>query len=259
MEITNRQILITGASRGIGRVFASMCAENKAYLHLVLRKNDPQLVEELREKGARDVKVYLADLGKREDLETLLQGLNETPIDILFNNAGVLIGGLTEEQSLQEIYEMMQINLNSLIHLTHSLLPGMLSRKRGKIINHSSAAAYVNIPSLSTYSASKAAVSAFTEALQLELKGTGVSTLLLVTPLVKTKMYDDLELVIKGHMKLPVEPLSPIQYVGMIREAILQDLPVLKPTGLTGLGLQANKFVKPFLDFEILRRFKRNK
>lgn len=258
MEITNHHILITGASRGMGRVFAKMCADDKAYLHLVLRKNDPELVEELKKGGAKDVQVYETDLTSRKSIEALLVKLQEERIDILFNNAGVLIGGLLENQSVDAIYDMLQININALIHLTHGILPGMLSRKRGKIINHASVAAYMNIPSLSTYSASKAAVAGFTEALSLELKGTGVSTLLLVTPGVKTRLYDDLEKACDKNFKSPIDPISPIKYVQMIREAILQDLKILEPSGYTGLGLQISKHLKPLYNFEISRRFRRN-
>ncbi len=258
MEIANRQILITGASRGMGRVFAMMCAENKAYLHIVIRKSDPELVEQLMKNGAKDVKVYEADLGTRAGVESLLEKLKETPIDILFNNAGILVGGLLENQSVNEIYEMLSINVNALMHLTHGLLPGMLSRKRGKIINHASVAAYMNLPALSTYCASKAAVAAFTESLRLELKGTGVSTLLLVTPGVKTKLYDNLEKSCEKNIKFPGEAISPIKYIEIVREAILQDLKRLEPSGLPGLGLKIVKFVKPIFDFEISRRFRRD-
>ena len=258
MEITNRQILITGASRGMGRAFAMMCAEYKAYLHIVLRKEDTELVEELKRKGAKEVKFYLADLGTRSGVQSVLDSLQEANIDILFNNAGVLIGGVLEEQSADDIYNMLQLNVNSLIHLTQGVLPGMISRKRGKIINHSSVAAYLNFPSLSTYCASKAAVAAFTHSLRLELKGTGVTTLLLVTPGIKTKLYDDLEKSVEKHFEIPGEPLAPNQYVEMIREAILQDLKILEPSGLPGWGLKISKYMKPLFDFEVSRRFKRD-
>ncbi|WP_413560051.1 SDR family NAD(P)-dependent oxidoreductase [Bdellovibrio sp. HCB209] len=257
MEISGRHILITGANRGIGRAFAKMCAEDKAHLHLVIRNEDKNLVEELTAAGAKSVTVWQANLAERNAVNKLIQDLKAINIDILFNNAGQLTGGLLETQSIDEIYEMLQVNVNSLIHLTHGLLPGMLERKRGKIINNSSVAAYMYFPSNTTYAASKAAVVAFTQCLRAELKDTGVSTLLLITPGIKTRMFEKVVDVFGKHMEVPNETISPAQYVKMIREAILHDLEVLEPSGLTGWALKAAKFVKPLFDFEVSRRFHR--
>ncbi|WP_413577288.1 SDR family NAD(P)-dependent oxidoreductase [Bdellovibrio sp. HCB290] len=257
MEITGRHILITGANRGVGRAFAKMCAENKAHLHLVVRSEDSNLVDELKSEGAKSVTVWIADLSKRESVNSLLVQLQGTQIDILFNNAGQLIGGLLESQPIDEICEMIQVNVSSLIQLTHGLLPGMLERKRGKVINVSSITAFMDLPANSTYAASKAAVAAFTQSLRVELKGTGVTTLLLVPPGIKTRMYDKVMTAFGSVIELPDKSLSPSQYVKMVREAILHDLEVLKPSGMAGIVLKAAKFAKPVFDFEIGRRFHR--
>lgn len=257
MEISNRQILVTGASRGIGRAFAKMCAADKAHLHLVLRSNDPALVQELETAGAKSVTVWEADLGSRAGVDKLVQNLKDTPIDILFNNAGMLTGGLFEQQSLDDIYSMFQVNVNALVHLTHGLLPGMLARKRGKIINNSSVSAYMHFPCASTYAASKAAVMAFTDCIRLELKDTGVTTLLLITPGIKTRMFDEIDTLYSKNFEIPQDSISPAQYAQMIREAILNEMRVLEPGGLTGLGLKVAKFSKPLFEMEVLRRFKR--
>ncbi len=258
MEITNRQVLVTGANRGIGRSFAKMCAQDKAFLHIVVRKFDADLVKELEEAGAKSVTVYEADLSERASIDALLLKLKNTPIDIVFNNAGILTGGLLEQQPIDDIYKMFQVNINALVQLTHGLLPGMLSRKRGKIINNSSVSAYMNFPCATTYAASKAAVAAFTNCLRLELKDTGVTTLLLITPGIKTRMFDEIETLYGKNFQVPGEStISPVKYAEMIREAILHDLPLLEPSGITGMGLKVAKFVKPLFDFEISRRFHR--
>lgn len=258
MEIANRHILITGASRGIGKAFAKMCAEDKANLHLVMRQSDDNLVKELQSAGAKSVSVWESDLSTRQGVDALLNNLKETPIDILFNNAGMLTGGLIEEQPLDDIYKMFQVNVNALVHLTHGLLPGMLERKRGKIINNSSVSAYMHFPCASTYAASKAAVMAFTDCIRMELKDTGVTTLLLVTPGIKTRMFDEIETLYSKNFVIPTESISPAKYAQMIREAILHDIEVLEPSGLTGVGLKIAKFAKPLFDIEVGRRFKRN-
>lgn len=258
MEITNRQVLVTGASRGIGRAFAKMCAEDKAHLHIVLRKRDEEMVKELESLGAKSVNVWEADLSTREGVDQLLEQLKDVPVDILFNNAGLLTGGLIEEQPMDDIYKMLQVNVNSLIQLTHGLLPGMLKRKRGKIINNSSVSAYMNFPCASTYAASKAAVVAFTNCIRLELKNTGVSTLLLITPGIKTRMFDEIETLYSKHFIIPTESMTPGKYAEVIREAVLHDLEVLEPSGLTGVGLKVAKLAKPLFEMEVLRRFKRS-
>nr|BFD60655.1 hypothetical protein CKG001_27620 [Bdellovibrio sp. CKG001]BFD64069.1 hypothetical protein BdHM001_27500 [Bdellovibrio sp. HM001]BFD68260.1 hypothetical protein HAGR004_32820 [Bdellovibrio sp. HAGR004] len=258
MEISNRQILITGASRGIGRAFAKMCAEDKAHLHVVLRKYDEEIVKELTELGAKSVTVHEADLSTREGVDALLAQLAEVPVDILFNNAGMLTGGLIEKQPIDDIYKMLQVNVNALVHLTHGILPGMLKRKRGKIINNSSVSAYMHFPCASTYAASKAAVVAFTNCIRLELKDTGVSTLLLITPAVRTRMFDEVENLYSKNFEVPTDTISPMKYAQVIREAILHDLEVVEPSGLTGVGLKIAKMAKPLFEMEVLRRFKRS-
>lgn len=258
MEITNRQVLVTGAGRGIGKAFAKMCAEDKAHLHLVLRNKDPELVKDLEQAGAKSVSVWEADLSISKGVEDLLTKIKDVPVDILFNNAGVLTGGLLEEQSITDIYKMFQVNLNALVHLTHGLLPGMLQRKRGKIINNSSVAAYMHFPAASTYAASKAGVVAFTDCLRMELKNTGVTTLLLITPSVNTRMFKEVEALYSKSFQVPTDSISPSKYAQMIREAILHDLEILEPGGFTGVGLKLAKFMKPLFEMEVARRFKRS-
>jgi short-subunit dehydrogenase len=257
MEITNRHVLVTGASRGIGHAFAMMCAEDGAHLHLVLRKQDEELLRDLEKAGAKSVQVWLADLSSRASVSEVLEKLKEVPVDILFNNAGQLTGGLIENQSLDDIYKMFQVNVNSLVHLTHGLIPGMILRKRGKIINNSSVSAYMHFPCDSTYAASKAAVAAFTDCIRLELKETGVTTLLLVTPGIKTRMFDEIDTLYSKNLEVPQDSISPSQYAKMIRDAIINDISVLEPGGLTGFGLRTAKYVRPLFELAVLSRFKR--
>ena len=95
---------------------------------------------------------------------------------------------------------MFQVNLVGLAHLTRLVLPGMLERGTGKVVNNASVSGYAFFPGASTYAASKAGVVAFTESLRRELRGTGVSTLHLVTPGVNTDMLDATEDAYGGHL-----------------------------------------------------------
>ena len=187
-----------------------------------------------------------------------MEDLSTVKVDILFNNAGVLTGGLLEEQSVDEIYDVFQVNLSALVHLTQGVLPGMLKRQRGKIINNSSVSAIMHLPGASTYGASKAAVLAFTESLKNELYETEVSTLALVTPGIKTRMFDEIAVKYgKNFKEVPDDTLSPQVYAQMIREAVLNDLTILEPQGLTGVGLRIAKYAPQLFDWGARRKFKR--
>lgn len=257
MKIQGSTVLITGAGRGIGRAFARMAAREGAHVHVVLRKPDPTLLLSLRDAGAASVEVWLADLSERAGVERLAGELKNREIDILFNNAGQLTGGLLEEQPLDEIYSMLQVNLASLVHLTRALLPGMIGRGRGKIVNNSSVSAVMHFPCASTYAASKAAVLAFTECLQLELKGTGVTALGLLTPGIKTRMFDEIADKYAKNLEIPQESMSPEAYAELIRSAILNDDPYYRPGGATGVGLFVARHLPPLFRWAAGRKFHR--
>lgn len=258
MEIKGAHIVITGANRGIGRAFAKSCAEDKAHLHLITRKKDATLVKEMEEAGAASVTLWQADLASRHSVEKVIEAMAEVKVDILFNNAGVLTGGLLEKQTLDEIYEAMQVNVTAPVQLAHAFLPGMLRRKRGKIINNSSVAAIMHLPGASTYGATKAALFSFSETLKNELHGTAVTVLTLVTPGIKTRMYDEInEKYSRNYGEIPGDSLSPVTYAQMIREAVLNDISMLEPQGLTGVGLKLAKYIPQVFDWGARRKFRR--
>lgn len=257
MNIKDQHFLITGANRGIGRAVAEMAAQEGAIVHLAVRNEDKELVKHLNALGAKDVKIWNADLSSREKIEGFLKLIKNERIDILFNNAGQLTGGLLEEQTLDDIYSMFQVNLNALVHLTHALLPGMIQRKRGKIINHASVTAFMHFPCASTYAASKAAVVAFSDCVQAELGGTGVSTLCLVTPGIKTRMFDEIEVKYGKNFEVPTDSISTSEYAQQIKQAMLKDQTYLVPGGATGLGLWVSKYLPGLFRMETQKRFKR--
>ena len=259
MEIKNHHILITGANRGIGRAVALMCAEDGAHLHLVTRSADAGLKNDCVKAGAASVQLYQVDLGSRAEITAFIDKMHHQEIDILFNNAGQLTGGLLEDQPIDEIYSMLQVNLNAVIQLTHGLLPQMLKRKKGKIINNSSVSGVMNMPCASTYSAAKTAVVAFSNCLRNELGGTGVSVLVLLTPGIETRMFDDIPKKYGKNLDLSFleKSLSPKEYSQMIREAILMDLQILKPSGVTGIGMLMAQHIPAAFNKLIAKKFSR--
>jgi uncharacterized protein len=258
MEVFHKSVLITGANRGIGLAFAEACAKEKAYLILAIRKFDSDLVEKLKKLGAPSVEIIEADLVTRTGVEALVAKLHDKRIDLLFNNAGLLTGGLLEEQPLSDIYNMLQVNVNALIHITHAVLPRMLQQKSGKIINHASVSAIMHFPCATTYAASKAAVWAFTDCLEQEVKGSGVSTLCLFTPGVKTRMFDKIDDLYSKNLETPKDSISPSDYAAKILLAVKNDSVYLEPDGATGLAFSLAQNFKGVFNWAIAKRFKRN-
>lgn len=257
MKIQDSNFLITGGNRGIGLSVAEMAAANRANVYIASRVLDGDVVTHLMKLGAQAVHFLKCDLSTREGVEHLVHQLNNVEVDILFNNAGLLTGGLLEDQPLEEIYAMLQVNLGALVHLTRALIPGMVKRRRGKIINNSSVSAFMHFPCASTYAASKAAVVAFTDCLAIELKGTGVSTLCLVTPGIKTRMFDEIEVKYSKHFATPKDSISTEEYAQRIKTAIESDQEYLFPQGATAAGLWMARYLNPLFRSLVQKKFKR--
>lgn len=172
-----RRALVTGASTGLGAVFASTLARQQYDLTLVARSRDrlDALAERLRQGHGVGVEVIVADLTQATALRTVEACVaRDTALELLVNNAG--FGTIGPFATLDPDREEAEIRLNvtALMRLTRAALPGMIARGRGAIINVSSLAALVPGPYDATYGATKAFVNSFTEALHEELRGTPV-------------------------------------------------------------------------------------
>ncbi len=170
--------LITGASSGIGECLAGELAKRKHNLLLVARSADKlaKMSAELsRAQGieCRHLAVDLAVAGAEQQVVAFTTG-GGLEVDWLINNAGFGTYGKFCDLSLARELEMIRLNVNSLVALTHHYLAPMLERKRGVILNVASTAAFQPVPYLTTYAATKAFVLSFTEALATECEGTGV-------------------------------------------------------------------------------------
>jgi len=237
MKISGKYIAVTGCNRGIGLAFLKAAARLKTHLIIINRSGDIELEKQLLELGAISVESIACDLSQANQVSELVKILQSKQIDILFNNAGLLTGGLFEDQNWNDIEKMLSVNVNALIRLTHAILPQMLKQKSGKIINHGSVSSIMHFPCATTYSASKAAVWALTDCLEQELKNTGVSTLCLLTPGIKTRMFDQITDLYSKNLEVPKDSISPDDYAMKIIDAIKTDQPVLWPEGKTAAGL----------------------
>lgn len=257
MKISGSNFVITGGNRGIGLAVSEMAAAAGAHVFIASRSLEQDVQTRLKDLGALSVQFIKADLSSREGTEALAKKLQEMNVDILFNNAGLLTGGLIEEQSLDDIYSMFQVNVNALVHLSRAVIPAMVKQRRGKIINNSSVSAFMHFPCASTYAASKAAVVAFTDCLEVELTGTGVSTLCLITPGIKTRMFDEIEKKYAKNFEVPKDSISPQQYAEKIKAAIEADQRYLMPEGSTGIGLSIARYLNPIFRVAIKSKFRR--
>lgn len=259
MDLKGRAVLLTGASRGIGLALARTFAARGAKLHLVARRFDPNIKSDLDQRGAESVRLWEKDLSIMTQVDELASALDGESIDVLVNNAGLLTGGLLEEQDPDAVDQMLMVNLHAVIRLTRRLLPGMLARGSGKVVNNASVSGKMFFPCASTYAASKAAVVAFTESLKQELRGTGVSTLLLITPGVKTAMYDEIKDLYGGHLDLSFMNSIPAEdWAEKVARAIEDDDDTLWPSGSTNIGVRFAHHWPGLFERLVRAKFKRS-
>jgi len=176
---TNPIALITGASNGIGLELAKIFARESHDLALVARSHDKlkYIAEDLQQTYGVQVKYYAKDFSISSTPEEIYEVLQSEGgnIDVLVNNAGFGWRGEFSQMELTDVLGMIQVNITALTHLTRLFLPGMIERRRGKILNLASTAAFQPGPMMATYYASKAYVLSLSEALSEELQGTGVT------------------------------------------------------------------------------------
>jgi len=179
---------VTGASSGIGRAFAEQLAAGGHDLVVVARSRDrlEALAAELRERNGVAIDVVVADLGEAGPLSELTDSLRAQVPDVLVNSAGVGTFGLFQELDLAREMQLLRLNVQALVRLTHACLPGMLERGSGAVVNVSSLAGQVPSAYNATYGASKSFVTSFSLALYEELRGKPVTVQCLLPGLTDT-------------------------------------------------------------------------
>ncbi len=186
------RVLITGASAGIGAELAREFAKHGHALVLVARSKDKltALAGELNAAHDTEALVIVEDLSRKGCAQAIVDDLADRgiEIDILVNNAGVLDVGPFADTDTDVYDNMVALNVGALTSLTSLLLPAMVGRKFGRILNVASLAAFQPIPSMAVYAATKAYVLSLTESLSEELRGTGVKVTALCPGLTDTGM-----------------------------------------------------------------------
>src|SRR6266446_782394 len=173
-----RWAIITGASSGIGKALAFEFAAGVNVL--LIARNRAALAEvaaECSDKYRVETEVVLADLSRMDSIETLITSLASKPrrYEVLVNNAGFGIHGDFASTDIEQNIQLLNVQLTAALRLIKAVLPPMLSRRSGRILNVASVYSYSPVPFQSVYGACKAFLLSFSSSLQNELKGTGVS------------------------------------------------------------------------------------
>jgi len=183
-------ILLTGASSGIGYEMANQLAAKKFNLILVARTESKlrQMQAELTSNYGIEVEYYAADLSDVNAATSLYKAVKQEKFIVthLVNNAGVGNYGHFTETPLEQELSMIQLNISSLVVLTKLFAQDMVRRNAGRIMNVGSVVSFLPMPYFSVYSATKAFVKAFSETLDAELEGTGVTVISLYPGTVDT-------------------------------------------------------------------------
>jgi len=259
MNLEGKHTYITGSNRGMGLEFAKKAAENKAHVYLVNRSNiDQTEVEKMKSLGAMSVTEINLDLLDNAAIDQFLLSIATKPVDVFFNNAGLLTGGLIEQQNMEEIEKMLHVNVHALIRISRGLIPQMVNQGSGCIVNNASVSGKMFFPCASTYAASKAGVVAFTQSIAQELAETGVKTLLLITPGVKTSMYDDISNLYGEHLDLSFMSSIPAsEWAKQVFDALKNDESICYPTGASRFGVWLGHHIPAAMRSMVKGKFKR--
>lgn len=250
-NLKNKIVLITGASSGIGAATAQAFAAEGARLLLCARRLDKLKENEaaLRREGAADIFSFELDVRDRDEVEGTINTLPNQwrEIDILVNNAGLARGlGKFWEEDIQNWEEMVDTNTKGLLYVTRTVVPGMVERGRGHVINLGSTAGHGAYPGGSVYCATKSAERAITDGLRIDLIGknvrvTSIDPGMVETDFSNTRFHGDTDKAAKVYQGLV--PLQPEDIAETIVWTATRPAHVQIQTVLLTCVDQANSFV----------------
>ena len=225
LDMSGKRVLVTGASSGIGAGLAEEFARRGAVVAICARRKDrlSETLERCR-SNSPDSRMWVCNLADLDAVDELAANVLKDlgGIDILVNNAGIPKRRHVTKLDPETVDQVMTINYLSPVRLTLALLPGMLERSHGRIVNVSSVAAVLSSPGEAAYDASKAALSAFSEAMAIDLWYTGVKVLVVYPGVVDTELFTlpDNDPLVPGVESIPVSELT-----AAVMAALDQGLP----------------------------------
>lgn len=193
MQYAGTTALVTGASSGLGAEFARRLAQRGADLVLVARRRDllEALAVDIRDTTGRTVQVVGADLSHPGSGTLLADAVADlgVSVDTLINNAGFGKTATFAQSSRDDVQAQLGLNVTAVVDITQSFLPQLLASDKGALVNVASLIAYLPMPNMAVYAASKAFVLHFTEALAYELRGSSLSVMALSPGPTRTGFY----------------------------------------------------------------------
>ncbi|PSL46220.1 3-oxoacyl-[acyl-carrier protein] reductase [Chitinophaga niastensis] len=231
-SLKGKKALITGGGKGIGRALAVALAHEGVDIALMGRSAGP-LEEVVKKVSALGVKVAfaLADVGDINAVNAAVEKVTKElgDIDILINNAGIAAFGGFMDLEPAQWEQIIQVNLMGVYYVTRAILPGMIERKTGDIINISSTAGQRGAPATSAYSASKFGLLGLTESLMLEVRKHNIRVSALTPSTIATDMAKDLNLT-DGNPDKVMQPEDLAEFV--VAQLKLNRRVVVKSAGL---------------------------
>lgn len=250
-----KTVFITGASSGIGEALAKIFAENHHDLILTARNEAAlnRVAKELSDQYGVKTKVIAADLSHPNAIKQKLAPiLAEERVDICVNNAGFGLEGPFAKLDLEQQLGMVNVNVSAVTHITHLVLPQMLKRKSGKILNVSSTAAFQPGPYMAVYFATKAYIVSFSEAIAEEVRDSGVTVTTLCPGPTETAFTDRAgvgarNLFTKLHV-MSAEEVARKGYEGLMNEKRL-----IVPGEINALGVMGSRYLPRRIIRHIMR------
>lgn len=220
-----RRALVTGASAGIGEAYAERLAADGFGLVVVGRRRER--LEALAARVDVDVRVVEADLGTSSGLEEVREAALAGPLDLLVNNAALAHYGPFAELDEAAAHELVELNVLAPVMLTRAVLPGMIARGAGSIVNVASLLAWSGewdapvLPKRAVYAASKSFLLTFTQVLARELEGTGVRAQVLCPGVVRTEFHTRQGLDMTGRSRMEPQDVVTASLADLERGAVV--------------------------------------
>jgi uncharacterized protein len=249
-EIGAAAVVITGATEGIGRALAEEFARDGHTLVLVARNEDDlaRTAVELSRKYGVQVRVTAQDLSTAEGCAGVEQALRRFGVyaDILVNNAGIMSSGFFQDEDPDRIRRLVDLDVRAVVDLTLRLLPGMLARGRGGVLNVASMMGYMPVPYQAVYAAAKAFVLSFSKALSYETQGTGVRVSVVAPGVVATGLHGKAGGLNSRYLRL-VPSKTPEQVAETTYRRFKRGWSVIRPGIFNQLGALAVRLVPDYL------------
>jgi len=196
MEFSGKAVLITGGASGIGKIMGRKALERGAKALIIWDINEEGIEAVKSEFAPLNANIigYRVDVSNVEEIQQTADQTNAEvgAIDILINNAGIVVGSYFHEHSHNDISKSMAINTDALMHITLEFLPQMMKRNSGAICNICSSASLISNPKMSVYAASKWAAAGWSDSLRLEMKTLkkDISVTTMMPYYINTGMFD---------------------------------------------------------------------